>query len=113
MQRCCSRGSTTSADVPQDQQRLVFSGHQLEDGRTLGDHKVDSMAAELAAEGQGKVPVIHLILRLRGGMYHMTSGRHDNEDMPAEPLTHTEVRSNRGVVRGWVGGVVWHYVCEW
>jgi ubiquitin len=49
--------------IPTDQQRLIFASQQLEDERTLDDYKVV------------KGSVMHLILRLRGGMYHYTSGR--------------------------------------
>jgi len=50
-------------NYPKDQQRLVFAGRQMELGRTLKDYNI-------RAEG-----TIHMILRLRGGMFHSSSGR--------------------------------------
>ena len=50
-----------------DQQRIVYCGKQLSDEKQIKDYSIQPDVT------------IHLIIRLRGGMYHETSSRKDNE----------------------------------
>ena len=49
--------------IPLDQQRIIFGGRQLEDDKPISYY------------GVRKEDTLHLVLRLRGGMYVASSGR--------------------------------------
>lgn len=58
-----------------DIQRLIFRGMQLEGRLTLSNYSVQ------------KESTFHLVLRLRGGMYHFSSGRQDFSNIPSQSAT--------------------------
>jgi hypothetical protein len=67
-------------------QRLVYNGRQCGNDQTMGE-----VAASCKTPLGRFEPTFDLVMSLRGGMFHSSSGRQDQENLSEDELDSTKV----------------------